>query len=240
MPRASPCQVVCSKCVFLCNCKVLYCHWYRTFVLERQRITRHKKNICLFMRLDIEVACVWVWESIGMCVVICVRPGRLWHAHFHATEAIARAVCCGIGDEQNVHLFKYLRENNVVFQAFSSITFESTETLTDMWCDYSTSNLECPGRRLASIFPCHRSDSKCSCGGVGDDWNVHLIQVFLKDMYVVAEAFVIGFSRPQRVWLICVASIPFLFRKILADFWQAYLNATRTIASGVFCGIGDE
>ena len=29
-------------------------------------------------------------------------------------------------------LFKYLRESNVVFQAFSSITFESTETLTDM------------------------------------------------------------------------------------------------------------
>ena len=127
-----------------------------------------------------------------------------------------------------------------MFQAFCSITFESTETLTDMWCDYSTHNLECPGRRLASIFPCHRSDCKCSCGGVGDDWNVHLIQVFLKEMYVVAEAFVIGFFRPQRVWLICVAGIPFLFRNILADFWQAYFNATRTIASGVFCGIGDE
>ena len=38
----------------------------------------------------------------------------------------------------------------------------------------------------------------------------------------------------------CVASIPFLFRNILADFWQSDFNATRTIASGVFCGIGDE
>ena len=90
-------------------------------------------------------------------------------------------------------LFRYLKENNVVFQYFCSITFESTETLTDMWCDYSTHNLECPGRLLASIFPCHRSDCKCSCGGVGDDWNVHLIQVFLKETYVVAEAFAIGF-----------------------------------------------
>ena len=78
------------------------------------------------------------------------------------------------------------------------------------------------------------------CGGVGDDWKVHLIQMFLKQNYVVFQVCAIGFSRPQRIGLICVASILFLFGNGQADFWQAYFHATGTIASAVFCGIGDE
>ena len=58
-------------------------------------------------------------------------------------------------------------------------------------------------------------------------------------MYVVFQVFAIGFP-DHRVFVICVSSILFLFGNGQADFWQAYFHATGTIASAVFCGIGDE
>ena len=61
------------------------------------------KTFVFFMHLDIEV---FLCESGNQleCALLSVQvQADLWHAHFHATGAIASAVCCGIGDEQNVH-----------------------------------------------------------------------------------------------------------------------------------------
>ena len=65
------------------------------------------------MRLHIGVDCEY---EIGLvCVLLFVQAqADFWQADFHATGAIASAVCCGIGDGQHVHFIQVF-ERHVCF-----------------------------------------------------------------------------------------------------------------------------
>ena len=117
--------------------------------------------------------------------------------------------------------------------------FQTTESLTDLCCQYSILILKYPGRCLASIFQCHKNDCKWSVLWYWRRTECSFDSSIWQSNTFCFQAFAIVFSGLRGTIRYVLPLFRYYFNIAKKWFWQAESVATRGI-SDFCCHISDS